>query len=299
MKKHIQQIIIALVVMLLGASALQAPVSATKALTMSPMSQRIILVPGERYKGSFNVSNPQTSDEDFNYSVSVDSYSIAGSDAGAAELSNYNMITNWIKITNPTGRLAPGTTNVVEFTIDVPDDAPAGGQYATLPVTEEREASAQGDSLGIVEKIQMVMTIYAEVAGETLKDGDITENNVPTFLLNNELTATAMVRNDGNVHTDAEYTLQVWPMVGDEEICTNEEEPDTSLILPGTERFHTQSCNLPVVGVFRVKQVVRIFDTISTVEKTIVVCPLWLLFVVVLGIAAIIIWLVIRAKNRK
>ena len=88
-------------------------------------------------------------------------------------------------------------------------------------------------------------------------------------------------------------------MIGDEEICTNEEEPDLSLILPETERFHAQTCNLPIAGIFRVKQTVKIFGETSIVEKTIIVCPIWLLFIIIFVVFALIFYFVAKAKARK
>ena len=108
-----------------------------------------------------------------------------------------------------------------------------------------------------------------------------------------------MVRNDGNVHTDAKYTLQVWPIFSDEEICTNEEDVTTSLIMPETKRYHVEKCDLPNIGMFRVKQVVKIFGEESTFEKMVIVCPVWLLFVIVFIISVVVIWFVSRVKSRK
>ena len=108
-----------------------------------------------------------------------------------------------------------------------------------------------------------------------------------------------MVKNNGNTHTDAEYTLQVWPVFSDEEYCTNEENPDKSLVMPETNRYHSQTCVLPVVGIFRAKQVVSIFGETSIVEKNFIVCPIWLLVIVIFAVISIIIWLVAKSKSRK
>ena len=108
-----------------------------------------------------------------------------------------------------------------------------------------------------------------------------------------------MVKNNGNVHAEAKYTLQVWPLFSDEEICTNEEAPENSLVLPNTQKYYSQECNLPMVGIFRAKQVVKIIGEESIVEKTIIVCPLWLLFVVIFGIVLLIAWIIAKTKKRK
>ena len=130
-------------------------------------------------------------------------------------------------------------------------------------------------------------------------EGVISDNSMPSFLLNGPLVAESMVKNEGNVHTDAEYIFQVWPLFSDEELCTNEEKPETSLVLPDTEKYHAQSCDLPSFGIFKAKQTVSIFGKSSIVERTVIVCPLWLLFVILFGIVALIIWIFMKAKKRK
>ena len=101
------------------------------------------------------------------------------------------------------------------------------------------------------------------------------------------------------MHTDAEYILQVWPLFSDEEVCTNEEEPDTSMIMPETERYHAQTCNLPSMGIFKAKQTVKIFGETSIIERTIIACPLWVLFLILFVIIAIVIWIVMKVRGSK
>ena len=88
-------------------------------------------------------------------------------------------------------------------------------------------------------------------------------------------------------------------MFSNEELYTNEEDPEKILVLPGVTKYHEQEYNLPSIGIFRAKQTVKIFGEESIVEKTIIVCPLWLLFIIVFAIVMLIIWLVLKAKNRK
>lgn len=298
-------------VMCLG--AYYVPVSAEErsslGFTVSPMNQRILLTPGEEYEGSISVSSPNDSTTNLEYTVEVGSFgqrraSDNSDDYGDVDLSTttaYNQIKDWITLKKDSGTLAPNATDTIPFVINVPKDVPAGGQYATIIVKNDTKGANEdeGEASSIKNIMYIASIVYAEVAGETREEGTITENNMPSFMFNGPLEATSMVRNNGNVHTDAEYTLQVWPLFSDEEICTNEEKPDTSLILPETERYHAQTCELPSVGIFRAKQVVKIFGEESVLEKTIIVCPIWLLFLIIFIIAAIIIWLIWRARSRK
>ena len=306
-KQRLKRSIILLTLVILGSFGHVMPTMAKGAFTLSPMDQKIVLIPGETYRGSISISNPAGLNDNFNYLVTIGSYSVkAGQDSkddyGAVDFamtSNMNAIMDWIRIDNPKGEIVPNGRATVSFSIEVPEDAPAGGQYASLAVQEDPETVEDNGSTTIQEIMQMSHIIYAEVAGETVKKGAITENNIPSFLLNNTLMATSMVRNDGNVHANAEYILQVWPLGSEEEICTNEEKPSTNLIMPKTTKYHEEGCRLPLVGIFRAKQTVKIFGEISIVEKTVIVCPIWLLFVIIFAIAAIIIYIVAKARKRK
>lgn len=278
-------------------------------MTISPPNQKIVLVPGETFTGSINVSNSNDSPSDLKYSVTIDSYSLTRDENGVADyndidtdtVTEYNQMMDWIKLGKTEGSVKPNGTDTVPFTIEVPADAPAGGQYATIIVQKDNEASQSGgNGIAIQETVRFAAGIFAEIAGETRKEGSIIENSIPAFIFSSPLRASSVVKNDGNVHTNAKYTLQVWPLFSDEEICTNEEEPTESFIMPETERMHVEECNLPTVGIFRAKQTVEIFGEKSVMEKTIFVCPLWLLFVVVFAIVALVIWAATRvAKNRK
>lgn len=278
-----------------------------KAISISPTNERIILTPGETYHSGFYVVNPSDSNGVLNYSASLGSYSTESGpdhkdDYGAADINTItemNTIMNWTKIENPTGAVAPGDSQILSYTVTVPKDAPAGGQYMTILVKENPEMKLNEQTSGIGQIMQMAFVVYAEVTGNTRKEGAILENNVPSFLLDNKFEATSRIRNNGNVHTDAEAILQVWPLFSDEEICTNEEDASLTFVMPNTERYHVESCNLPIVGIFRAKQTVKIFGETSTIEKVIVVCPLWLLFIIIFAIIALITWIVVRVKSRK
>jgi len=308
-KKIITKIMVAIIIVGGGVVACQTVRAEdnSTAIILSPMSEKIVLTPGEKYQGSLKISNPNSSTDDLLYSVSVESFNQARDDDGNDDYGNvdtqtitsYNQIMEWITFDKESGTVTPNQTDILTYTIDVPTDAPAGGQYATIIITDESDHSSNEGNVSIASIPRVASIIYAEVAGETRNTGEITENNIPGFLMNNILEATSVVKNTGNVHTNASYILQVWPLFSDEEICTNEEEPETSLVLPETERYYSQSCALPSVGIFRAKQTVKIFGEESIVEKTIIVCPIWLLFIIFFVIAAIIIWLVMRVRSRK
>lgn len=276
-------------------------------LTVTPQHQSIMLTPGETYHGSIKVSSQSASTRATGYEVSVGPFSDAKGENSLDDYgeinyidkSSYNMIVDWIEIENPTGSVEPNESVTVPFTIKVPKDVPAGGQYASIIVKDSTPPVQQDDGVAVNSVMQILSILYTEVAGETRDEGEIITNSMPSFLLNGPLTMESMVHNKGNVHTLAEYTMQVWPLFSSEEICTNEEKPDTSLVMPETERYHTQTCDLPSVGIFRAKQVVKIFGENSVVERMIIICPLWLLFLIVFALIAFVIWMIMKIRGSK
>ena len=315
------KIITVLAVMLVGilfgvVNVSAADVELDTTMTISPPKQRIVLVPGETFEGTIRVSNSVESKKDLEYSVSIGSFGLGKDENGNIDYNDtdtdtitaYNEMMQWITLGKESGTVAPNTTDVVPFTINVPADAPAGGQYATIIVQNDTKSDTSTEgNVAIENVIRFASIIYAEVAGQTRDEGVIVENNIPSFIFSDKLSGTSMVKNDGNVHTDASFVLQVWPLFSDEEICTNEEKPSTSMIMPESERLHVESCSDPntgeevslPIGIYRAKQTVKIFGETSVAERTVFVCPLWLLFLIIFVIALIIIWLVTRTKANK
>ena len=279
-----------------------------QSMTVSPPNQRLILTPGETYEGILKISNSNSAIRSLEYSVSVGSFSQVKTekskdDYGVVDhisVSNYNQIMDWISFDKEKGTVPPNETDIVVYTIKVPKDAPAGGQYATLIVRDETGNNTDSGNVAIESTYQFATVIYADIAGKTREEGVIESNSVPTISFGSPLSVSSMVRNNGNVHTDAKYTLEIWPLFSDEEVYSNAEDPDTSLILPDTERYNVQTWDgAPMVGIFKVKQTVEIFGETSVVEKTVLICPLWLMVLIIIAVAGIIIWFIMRSKNRK
>lgn len=278
-------------------------------LTVSPPTQKIILTPGETYKGSLRISNSNDNKNDLIYSASIGSFSENGGteqkdDYGTVDhitKTNFNQIMDWIILEKTKGTVPTNATDILNYSIKVPENAPAGGQYATIIIRDESNTGdSNGGNIAVQNVIQFASIIYAEVAGETRESGAVLENTVPSISFGSPLVTSSRVKNSGNVHTDAKYTLEIWPLFSDEEVYTNAEEPKTSLILPETERYNTQEWSeAPMVGIFKVRQTVQIFDSISTIEKIVIICPLWLILIIVFIIVAIVVWLITRSKSRK
>ncbi len=261
-----------------------------------------ILTPGEDYSGTFEVVNPSYSPSTFYYKLSVEPFSVNEKYEPVYENNgDYNQIVNWIELESETGSIEPNETVHINFTVHTPATAPAGGQYAVIRVASDYDMMAKENENSL--NIQNIMTIahilYAEVAGETERGGEILDTKVPSFLFSGNISGSAITKNTGNVHSDGTYTLQVFPLFSKEEIYTNEESPLTRTIIPEATRTSVVTWEeTPNVGIFHVIFNADFEGAHSTVDKYVIICPLWLLFIIILAIF-LIVFKILSGKKKK
>ncbi len=271
--------------------------------TILPMSQRFSLEPGEVYTGKVTVVNPADATENFAYKVSVTPYSVMGRDytVDLATENNRSMITKWIKIDEPTGEIAPNESKDVEFTITVPEDVPAGGQYAAITVASD-DSLESNEGVAVQSVFEMASIIYGSVAGETKRGGDILENYVPGFSAVVPVKLRAVLQNEGNIHEDATFIIQVsnafngtviLPTEGDDGIYNEVVMPET------TRDVERNVSNLPSIGVMKISQTIYYNGKVETKEKNVIICPIWFLALVLLTLASIITAIVMTVKRHK
>lgn len=282
-------------------------------LTVTPMNQEMVLVPGDTYEASFKLSNPSSQTEDVYYDLSIEPFYIMDDGTIAYESQNGSGdIVNWVSFKVPTeGKLSPNEVTTVVFEIKVPNDAPAGGQYVSIVATmmnktekeqkdENSEENGDVPQMTIKEIRRIAHLFYAEIEGNSFKTGEILSANVPSFLLSGNITASSSIKNTGNVHGKAYYKMQVFPLFSSEEVYTNEEDPETHTILPD-QTLYSESVwdKTPGIGIFNVVYSVEFAGSTAKVERLVIICPLWLLFIILFAVAALIIWILFNVSKRK
>ncbi|MBQ6147397.1 hypothetical protein IJI70_00935 [Candidatus Saccharibacteria bacterium] len=272
---------------------------ASNMFSLSPMNQMVTLTPGETFYGNFNVVNPGTSTNDFYYTLEVKPFTTSNNGEISTESNgDYTLMADWIELFSTDDIIAPNEVKEIRFAIHVPDDAPAGGQYATI-VVRSGEYRIDNSNVDLREAYESGHLIYADVAGETVRKGSVNDVNVPSFLFSGNISGSALIKNEGNVHSQATSTLQVFPLFSSEEVFTNEEDPKKSWIMPGnTTLTTTEWTETPSIGIFHVIYNVEFEGVSEKVDKMVIVCPLWLLFVI-LVIIFLIIFKILSGKKEK
>ncbi len=274
-------------------------------VTMSPMNQNVIINPGGSRTVSLRLSNQYLATENVKYSLSVEPFFVDEDDAVYFNAEgDSSEITKWISFNVPTtGILEPNETKEILLTINVPENAPAGGQYASIIATLDYENETEGfndnDGVVIKEVKRMAHLIYAEISGNTTKSGEITEANVPSFMFGGKITGSSIIKNTGNVHGTAKYTLQVFPLFSGEEVYTNEEEPETKTVMPNRTVYRETTWEeTPGIGIFNVVYTVEFEGATAQVKKMVIICPIWLLFIIVFAILFAIFYVIAKLKKR-
>ena len=196
-------------------------------ISMSPPNQKIILNAGETYNGSFIISNSQNNSGAFKYKVSVKPFFVDEDyNIYYEKTEGINQIVDWTTLDTTEGILPLGESQRIGFSINVPENAPAGGQYLAIDVSSVNDPKVESESdnsIGtfINQNISMAHIVYAEIAGTTVRTGEILDASVPSFLFSGNITAESTIKNTGNTHGVAKYTLQIFPLFSDEEVYTN------------------------------------------------------------------------------
>lgn len=268
-------------------------------IQVSPAKIELDLKPGETTTKKFRVQN--TGSKDFDFELDTGPYSVEGEEykQNLTNVTEYNNIKDWITFSKSEGMVPAGGSEEIEATVKVPKDVPAGGQYAVIlaKMIEPQDTT----SSGIIAEKQIGLLVYAKnVDGNTRETGNIVEAKVPSFMFAPPIKATSVVENTGNVHADATYIMQVYPLFGDEEVYTNEENPEKRTILPETRRLNTLTWDgAPQLGIFKVKQTVKFLDEVKEIEKVVFICPIWFLLIILVLIFLAVFWIVSRTRGRK
>lgn len=260
--------------------------------SVTPMNQMIELVPGETYTFSITVSNPVNSAENFDYKVYATPYSVVTEeyDADVAKKTDYTRMVDWITIAEPTGTIVPNGTKNIEFAITVPENAPGGGQYAAIIVGADDKDEVNG-STAVTNVLEIASILYAKVDGEIVHKGEVVENNVPGFLVDNPMTISSLIANTGNVHEIAEIVIKATNVFTGETIASAELDNGAyaELIMPDSQKFVSKKIDeLPLLGIVNVRQDIYYNGEVSTTEKNVLICPIWFLMLVVLLVMAIV-----------
>lgn len=267
------------------------------AIQITPAQQKIQLSPGETYTGSFSVQN--VGDKTFDYNIVVVPYQVIDESYSPnfSTSNNYTKITEWITLETDQKTIAPGKYDIINYTINVPKNAPVGGQYASVMAYTSGNDTGDG-SFQIVSRVGTLL--YAQVLGNVVTSGSVNANTVNQFSFSPPIFAHVYLKNTGNVDVDAKISLTVSSLFSNKILYDNTDKPASVTVLPETTRFATSTWEeTPFIGIFRVMQAVEFAGNISTVERFVIVCPFWLAIMIIIILVLSILLLIVKISDRR
>ena len=275
----------------------------SKIFTVTPMSQRVTLDPGQTYDGSLTVINPVNATEDFNYKIYVAPYGVVDAEDGVDLVSetSYTQIKDWITLDQTTGTLKPNQVAEVPYHITVPADASAGGQYAAIVVSRDEQMDSDDSTVSVKDIFEVASLIYGEVTGDTTRGGEIVENTIPSFVAAAPITLSATVTNTGNIHDNATIIIKATDVFSGKVIVGDDANTSTfsEIVMPESTRHIERNImdGLPMLGIVHVEQKIAWNGQVSEEARDVIICPAW--FIIAAGaVLGLIIGLVIRIVRR-
>ena len=270
---------------------------------LTPMSQKISLEAGQTHSGSITIANPYNSINELIYKVEVAPYSIKDENYVADFLSDSDRtrIVDWITIENPTGTVAPGEKVEVKYTIQVPEGAPAGGQYAAFMVSSDNDEAAD-DGIMIKSILEMASILYAEVDGEYVRKGEITGIEMPGFVVKTPIGINSLFKNEGNVHETAKISFEVRNAILGDLVYprTKGEGVYEEIIMPESTLYVTHEIyEVPPLGVYDVSQTIEYMGETYNASQMVVACPIWFMALLIVTIIVSIASIIMSTRRRR
>lgn len=190
-------------------------------ISVSPSLTEFSAVPGNTGEQQITVFND--GDEPFGVTTSVRKYGGAPQDLSARD---------FMEVSPETFELAPGESQGVRVSIDVPANAPSGGRYATVTFsTDAKQSGAAG--AGVSGEIGVPQLFTINGAGPIEREARI-DRIVPVLLEDGTIGFQLVVDNPGNIHFFPQGTLDV--TCGGTPTQTLQ-IPRGTAVVPGTERI--------------------------------------------------------------
>ncbi len=276
--------------------------SPSATLEISPVTKRLAMDAGERRTTSITVKNNGTTELSFYVYAKPYSNAVDGDKQDFETENTYSQIYRWISIEDSDGeyvtraeyKLAPKASVEVNYIIEVPESASAGGQYAAIFV----EAKPESDGQGVIQTISRAgMILYASVNGETIRSAQVNDINASAAAIGSNINVRFTVSNEGNIDFQAATEITVSSLFGKELYRGN----SVSTVLPETTRtVYTEWGGTPSFGLYRLDYNIDALNiNAKGTRYVLVLSPLLFALLIILVIAtAIAIFFLIRKHHQ-
>lgn len=274
-------------------------------LQISPVSNRVTLTPSGDSPLTYTFTVDNVGSESFKYKIYAAPYSVTDEtyEVNFTKDTPRTQMTRWLSFQKEDGsfgetasyEINPGEKQTITYQINVPENVPSGGQYATI--FAEPDADANGNDLSGIKTVSRVgLVLYGRTEGNTDDSAQISDFHLTNFLTEGDVSTGALVKNGGNTDFTAEATLTVKKFFGSvayEKTRSYDVLPDTS------RRINMEWEDTPVFGIFHVTSTIKALDQTHTETKLVLIIPLFVIIIAITLLTIMVIWLIILIKKRR
>jgi P pilus assembly chaperone PapD len=222
---------IALAMAVAGSLGVAPPTAASVGVGVTPSLLELAAPPGGTGKAELVVSS--TGDQPTEVTVTAESLE---------DTATTNTAVAWLKVSPANFLLAPGKEQKVTVSIDLPDDLESGGYYAAVAVTTgAADRGATGTAVAAQVRVPFLFTVQG--AGDLTRSALI-ERFAPVLEVDGRIGFRALVRNNGNVHIQAQGNVEITNPGGQH--YASLDIPDSGRILPNSAKLIKGQGSVPV-----------------------------------------------------
>lgn len=224
------------------------------ALTISPPLYDIAVAPNQSISDSLRVFNETQETSTWYFEAqNFTSQGQSGEPSFAGE-SNNEDLASWIVLPSAPLTIAPGETVNVGFTINIPQNADAGGHYAAIFLSTA-PPSTNGGAVGVSSRIGAL--ILLRVSGNVVEAGSLTQFKLSSGSVYASLPVgfSVLFKNSGNVHVKPYGTITIKGLgAGPATVLVNQAaQPDGTIgpvgnVLPASNREFDESWGTSATG---------------------------------------------------
>lgn len=285
-------------------------------IRLMPVSKILQLASSSTYDESFEVFNDgaekiqvetYAAPYSYVYSNEEDLYKL-----GFNNENNFTQISRWISFKNSADEfvekavfdIEANSSVRIDFRVSTPANIPAGGQYAVIFA---HALNGVTSSAGIRTEASPGIVVYGRsTEGEVLMTSEIRDLSIKRSItegntIRNNISASAKIKNTGNVDFTATGKLKVSPILGFGSYGAEDDQPTSRIsIIPESELVLSDEwTETPGFGVFKVSWMVTAGDSTESVEKIVFLIPVWFIILIISLLTILIIWIIIRVRKRK
>lgn len=266
-------------------------------LLVSPSVNRLgDLKPGETYTQEITTVNQ--GDKDMSFKVLKSSFWIENDNyndikSGVSD-SQYGKIAEWTDIdSSKVHNVKAGETYKFKYNIAVPADQAGGAQRLMVTIS----LGTTGGGTFIATETHLNTLIYASVEGDLHPNAAVVSNKIQGFSFSPSISTTSVLENTGDTDLDVTYRVVANDFFNGSEIFSLEEE---KILMTDSSRMYEQRWeNAPFLGIFNMEQQITLLGEVHTFTGVAIICPVWLIILVAIAIAAIVIYTMRRRKAGK